>query len=31
MQIGDIMTLTIYRDGRTFDVEIELYDLGKLY
>ena len=31
MQIGETMTLTIYRDGETFDVEIELYDLSALY
>ncbi len=31
MQIGDTMTLTIYRDGETFDIEIELFDLSKLY
>ena len=31
LQVGDTMTLTIYRDGETFDVVIELYDLGKLY
>lgn len=31
MQIGDTMTLTIYRNGETFDIEIELFDLSKLY
>ena len=31
MQIGETMTLTIFRDGKTFDVEIELFDLSKLY
>ena len=31
MSIGDTMTLTIYRDGETLDIEIELTDLGKLY
>ena len=31
MQIGENMTLTIFRDGETFDVEIELFDLSKLY
>ena len=31
MQIGEKMTLTIYRDGETFDIEIELFDLSKLY
>ena len=31
MHIGETMRLTIFRDGETFDVEIELYDLSKLY
>ena len=31
MQIGDIMTLTIYRNGETLEFQIELFDLGKLY
>ena len=31
MQIGDSMTLTLFRDGETFDVVIELTDLSKLY
>lgn len=31
MLIGEEMTLTIFRDGETFDVAIELYDLSELY
>ena len=31
MQIGETMTLTIFRDGETFDVEIELMNLNDLY
>ena len=31
MAIDDPMTLTIFRDGETFDIEIRLGDLGKLY
>ena len=31
MQIGDTMTLTIYRDGETLEIEIELYNLSDLY
>ena len=31
LQVGDSMTLTIYRDGETMEIEIELFDLGKLY
>ena len=31
MQIGDTMTLTIYRDGETLEIEIELYNLSELY
>ena len=29
--VGDSLTLTIFRDGETFDGEIELYDLSTLY
>ena len=28
--VGEILTLTIYRNGETFDVEIELYDMAEL-
>ena len=31
MQVGEKMTLTIYREGKTFDVEIELFVLGNIY
>ena len=31
MQIGDTMTLTIYRDGETLEIEIELFNLDDLY
>lgn len=31
MQIGDTMTLTIYRDGEILEIEIELYNLSDLY
>ncbi len=31
MQIGESMTLTIFRDGETIEVEIELFDLSTLY
>ena len=31
MQVGDTLTLTLYRDGETFDVEIELFVLGNIY
>lgn len=30
-EIGDILLFTVYRDGKTFDVEIEIYDLGNIY
>ena len=30
-QVGDILTFTIYRDGKTFDVDVEIYDLGNIY
>ena len=29
--VGDTITLTIYRDGETFDVEVELMDIDELY
>lgn len=29
--VGDTLTLTIFRDGVSFDVQIELYDINKLY
>lgn len=31
LRVGDTLTLTIFRDGETFDVEVELYDLSTLY
>lgn len=31
MQIGETMTMTLFRAGEIFDVEIELFDLSKLY
>ena len=30
LQVGDTLTITIYRDGETFDVEIELCDMADL-
>lgn len=30
-KIGDVLIFTIYRDGETFDVGVEIYDLGLLY
>ena len=30
-KIGDSLRFTIYRDGKTFDVDVEIYDLGNLY
>ena len=29
--VGDLLTLTIFRGGETFDVDVELYDLRTLY
>ena len=29
--VGDTITLTLYRDGETFDVEVELMDINELY
>lgn len=29
--VGDTITLTLFRDGRTFDVEVELMDVNELY
>ena len=31
MQIGETMTLTLFRDGETLEIEIELYNLSDLY
>lgn len=31
MSIGDIMTLTVFRDGETLEIGIELYNLNDLY
>ena len=31
LQVGDRITLTVFRDGETRDYEIELYDLSQLY
>ncbi len=30
-EIGDFLTFTIYRNGETFEVEVEIYDLGNIY
>lgn len=30
-QIGDVLRFTIFRDGKTFDVDVEIYDLGNIY
>lgn len=29
--VGDTVTLTLFREGRTFDVEVELMDISELY
>lgn len=29
--VGDTITLTVFRDGRTFDIEVELMDVNELY
>ena len=31
LKVGDTMTLTIYRDGKTFDVEVTLMDTNDIY
>ena len=31
LSVGDTMTLTIYRDGQTFDVEVTLMDTNDIY
>ncbi len=31
MRVGDTMTLSLYRDGEALEIEVELYDLSKLY
>ena len=31
LQVGDHITLTVFRDGETRDFEVELYDLSTLY
>ena len=31
LQVGETLTLTLYRDGETFDLEIELFNLNDLY
>lgn len=30
-QVGDMLRFTIYRDGKTFEVDVEIYDLGNIY
>ncbi len=30
-QVGDMLTFTIFRDGKTFNVDVEIYDLGNIY
>ncbi len=30
-QVGDMLMFTIYRNGETFNVEVEIYDLGNIY
>ena len=30
-KVGDHLTFTIYRDGKSFEVEVEIYDLGNIY
>lgn len=30
-QVGDMLTFTIYRNGKTFQVDVEIYDLGNIY
>jgi len=30
-QVGDFLRFTIYRDGKTFEVDVEIYDLGNIY
>lgn len=29
--VGDTLTLTLYRDGKTFDADVELYDVNDLF
>ena len=31
LQVGDSMTLTLYRDGKTFDVTVTLVDTNDIY
>ena len=31
MHVGDIMTLTVFRDGETMEIDVELFDLSTLY
>ena len=31
LRVGDTLTLTVFRDGKTLDVEIELFDWNTLY
>ncbi len=31
MRVGDIMTLTVFRDGETMEIDVELFDLSTLY
>lgn len=31
MQVGDTLTLTLYRDGETFDVDVKLVDTNDIY
>ena len=30
-KIGDFLHFTVYRDGETFEVDVEIYDLGNIY
>ena len=31
MRVGDTMTLTVFRDGETMEIDVELFDLSTLY
>ncbi len=30
-QVGDVLRFTIFRDGKTFELDVEIYDLGNIY
>ena len=30
-KVGDFLRFTIYRDGETFELDVEIYDLGNIY